>query len=358
MSRQSWNEAQKIGMALSILRGERAICPIDGAQLKWINSKHAGGPSFSYMVHCPLCGNSLNTDTIFEKIKDASMKSNPNETHMNVRNTIDSVQKDERSIRVFISHSSEDVWCVKPLVELLKNALRLSSGEIRCTSLDGHRLRTGAETDEQIRKEVHDSSAFVGVISSQSIRSVYVIFELGARWGSEKKNAMFPIIAPGDTPAILGGPLKSINAMCGDNASQVHQFLEDIAECLSIECESPSTYQSYLNSLISAKSPYKQADVNDSNSVKPAFSKYENQILLLVKTTKSDILMLNGEEDRGIQIGGIQISKYEDIATHERYLSAINSLVEKGLIRKENEIIYRLTGAGWDLAESIDPLDA
>lgn len=88
---------------------------------------------------------------------------------------------------LFISHSSKDIDIVEALVELCRSALIMPGGKIRCTSLVGYRLPGGAVVDDQLRHEVHDANAFIGLISYNSIRSMYVFFELGARWGAGKQ---------------------------------------------------------------------------------------------------------------------------------------------------------------------------
>ena len=98
----------------------------------------------------------------------------------------ESAPKADKAVDIFISHSSGDLEFTKQLLALLRSALRLPAASIRCTSVDGHRLTGGADTDEQLRREVHDATAFIGVISATSLNSMYVAFELGARWGAEK----------------------------------------------------------------------------------------------------------------------------------------------------------------------------
>jgi len=108
-------------------------------------------------------------------------------------------------IKLFISHSSKDQELAEKLTELVKNALRLSSDEIRCTTIDGYRLPGGAKTNEQIKREVRESIAFIGLISTAAADSMYVLFELGTRWGSDKN--LLPLLAHGVSPDILKGPL-------------------------------------------------------------------------------------------------------------------------------------------------------
>ena len=95
-------------------------------------------------------------------------------------------QKDSNMIKIFISHSSEDIQLAEGIIDLLKNALRLSSKDIRCTSVDGYRLPGGAKTEEQLRNEVCSCETLIGLISPNATDSLYVLFELGARWGSNK----------------------------------------------------------------------------------------------------------------------------------------------------------------------------
>ena len=83
-------------------------------------------------------------------------------------------------IKLFISHSSDDTELATLLVQLLATALVMKSQDIRCTSVDGYRLPGGADADEQLRDEAWSAECFLGIISSQSLASAYVLFELGA----------------------------------------------------------------------------------------------------------------------------------------------------------------------------------
>lgn len=152
------------------------------------------------------------------------------------------------SIRLFISHSSQDHELVRLLVELLRSALPLPATQVRCTSIDGYRLPGGANTDAQLRAEVHDTDAFIGVISAQSIKSLYVVFELGARWGAGKP--LIPLLAPGVDVNVLGGPLIGINALRADNRAQLHQLVMNIARELQLTPEAPQVYERYIDAIL------------------------------------------------------------------------------------------------------------
>jgi hypothetical protein len=147
-------------------------------------------------------------------------------------------------VRLFISHSSRDSSLAENLIHLFRDALGLSAEEIRCTSVDGYRLSGGADTDEQLRHEIADTETFVGLLSPSSIRSTYVIFELGARWGLKKH--LVPLLAPGLSASSLEGPVASLNALSCGSSSQLHQLVSELAENLDVPLRSPAAYQPWI----------------------------------------------------------------------------------------------------------------
>jgi len=168
-------------------------------------------------------------------------------------------------LKLFVSHSSKDVELVRLLVTLLRSALNLSAKEIRCTSVDGYRLPGGADTVEQLRREVHDAQAFVGVISAASLESMYVTFELGARWGAQKH--LLPILTPGADPSILSGPLSGINALRCDNAAQIHQLINDLGTELAVKVEPASVYQLQIDEILQYSQVHKAGTVSEDAGI-------------------------------------------------------------------------------------------
>jgi hypothetical protein len=151
--------------------------------------------------------------------------------------------------RVFISHSSNDFIVVKALVELLRFALGLPSDQIRCTSLDGYRLPAGVHVDTQIRREVNGSELLLGVISPNSMSSLYVAVELGARWGTERP--LLPLLANVDA-SVLGAPLSSLNALSLNQHGEVLQLVGDVARHLRLPSPRPEGYLDKVQALIKA----------------------------------------------------------------------------------------------------------
>jgi hypothetical protein len=155
--------------------------------------------------------------------------------------------KKHKGLSIFISHSSKDAAIALSLIELLKAALELTDEQIRCTSVDGFRLPSGANVDDVLKSEVHEAQAFIGLITPKSVASAYVLFELGARWGARRH--MIPVLA-GVGPEALQGPLKGINSISANSVAQLHQLLSDLADALDIELQRAASYTRYAEKLI------------------------------------------------------------------------------------------------------------
>jgi hypothetical protein len=139
---------------------------------------------------------------------------------------------DTENLRIFISHSSTDRDVASRLVELLRSALRLEASEIRCTSVPGYGLPVGVQIEEVLRGDVTSVQVFLGLISKSSLASLYVLFELGARWGSGK--SILPVLLPGVEAADLKGPLANIHAITLLDPENVHQLIDYIGDMLNI----------------------------------------------------------------------------------------------------------------------------
>lgn len=170
-------------------------------------------------------------------------------------------------IDIFISHSSSDIEITTLLIEIVRKAFNISSERIRCTSVPGYKLKAGANTDDQIKKEIFSSKAFIGLLTRESFNSTYVLFELGARWGANLP--LIPLICDKAGTALLNGPIKNINALSAVDSSDMLQFLHDLGDTLGLEPENPSGYISDIerlnkliigNEVIQGKTDNEEAD--------------------------------------------------------------------------------------------------
>src|SRR5579859_1660071 len=153
-------------------------------------------------------------------------------------------------IKVFVSHSNRDKDIAEKLTDLLKAAFCFRSAEILCTSVPGHKLPAGADTEEELRAKVLDAGVLIGIITPVSAESSFVLFELGARWGCSRP--LIPILAAGFTSDDLREPLKSKNALLGYDQNDVFQLVDNISEILGLRHEPASAYNKYAMALSKA----------------------------------------------------------------------------------------------------------
>jgi hypothetical protein len=152
--------------------------------------------------------------------------------------------RNQEDPRIFISHSSADREVASGLVNLLRSALRMEAAQIRCTSVDGYGLPIGVNIEEILRGDVEDVEVFIGLISKRRLASLYVLFELGARWGSGKP--ILPILLSGMSASELSGPLANIHAVTLCNAENVNQLIDQIGKTLGISSDKTGLHREIM----------------------------------------------------------------------------------------------------------------
>ena len=155
---------------------------------------------------------------------------------------------DTPSVRLFLSHSSDDTTLAAALADLFRVGLGLRMRDIRCTSVPEYGLSGGAHTATQLRQEVLSAGAVVGLISASSTESLYVTFELGARWGAGKP--LVPVFAYGFDPGSLRGPLAATHGLRSDEVRDLHKLVASLAEMLGVAPESPAGYARALDAVL------------------------------------------------------------------------------------------------------------
>lgn len=192
-------------------------------------------------------------------------------------------------IKIFISHSNKDAGVAEKVINLLRSALNLTEDDIRCTSVNGYRLKGGTDTNISLKGEIFSCELLIGLISANSMQSHYTLFELGARWGANKP--MLPLIIDAKGTEILGGPLKGINALDAHDVGQVLQFVSDAGGYLNKPAGNASAYHTHIQSLIDSlksghtssepevKARIEQEANNNSHSVKEYYYLNADEII-------------------------------------------------------------------------------
>ena len=263
--------------------------------------------------------------------------------------------REKTSMRIFISHSNKDVNFAKLLIDLLLKSLHLRSEDIRCTSVDGFRLQAGAPIIERLRSEIHDAELLIAIITPNSMKSAYVIFELGARWGTEKP--MIPLLASGATPELLEGPLAEINALDARYEGQVYQLVEDASGYLGIALDKTSSYASAVSELVRL-STETEVEVEQQPATNGILNLSDDSNKLLIEATE--------DQYRGIQkvrtVGGLVIrTNYTEFVemcnkrSEARWEQALRELVEHGLVTDPTgkDRFFEVTHKGFEFVDRL-----
>ena len=134
--------------------------------------------------------------------------------------------------RIFISHSHQDEEIASLLVDFLLAALELRPEDIRCTSVPGHQLSFGTSIGEQLKKNLNNTNGLIALITQDSLRSTWVLFELGSSWANEK--LILPILGPGLTYSDLpGGPLRQYPGVQIEQENPAYRFTDVINQLAS-----------------------------------------------------------------------------------------------------------------------------
>lgn len=274
---------------------------------------------------------SILSDKAFEQYhlsKEASSLSSPKA----INSLQTDMQRKEKSIDIFISHSSKDKDVAKALINLLRAALNIPAHRIRCTSVDGYRLPAGASTDDQLRQEIYEARAFIGLITPTSFQSTYVLFELGARWGAGLHIA--PVLAAGAESSLLRGPLMGFNALSCDVAAQIYQLADDLATALEVTVDSPSAYQKEIEALV-AQSAKGKEQIN--NQGRPTAASVEASVFSTIE--EREFPYIYKKLDRSLELtygvykqgsGTMESRKAEQEVYKTNLLSAIIGFIKEG----------------------------
>lgn len=266
---------------------------------------------------------------------------------------------------IFVSHSSTDAMLAEEVISLLRSALGLRSHEIRCTSVDGYRLPGGAQTTSQLRHELNTVPLVIGLISTSSLKSFYVLFELGARWGTDRP--FIPILGAGIGASDLPPPLSEINALSCNNPAQMHQLIADVAAIVGREPDKPASYSEHISRIVQLASqkptdgeipaPLPASSVSKVMSP-PSVELSEDAESLLTAATADKtghILFVRSMTGALLTTNEMEMFQGEDAREIARWQSALDELIRHELVvdPKGKGEVFRVTNKGYGEADRV-----
>lgn len=281
-------------------------------------------------------------------------------THRNLKMemTTNSIKTDDDNLDIFLSHSSKDVDLVEAVVNLLEKAIGIDPSKIRCTSLDGYSLDDGVRTSEKLREEIKTSKLLIGLISSNSIGSQYVLFELGARWGYDLP--IIPICIDSLNHNNINAPIKELNIRDISKPAAIHKFLRTTAKKLDMDLRAAEIYEGYLNKITHLISQNKAMPDKGGIIAKEELSEDQLDILKHAVNDPSGVIRKVESKDGLQYITGSKSFCNSNHGRHtQKWKSIIEDLLEMKLIETEftstlkGNPRYLVTNKGFELYDSI-----
>lgn len=127
-------------------------------------------------------------------------------------------RKVKKEYIVFISHSSKDAWIARTIAEKI-SALGATPW------LDVKDLYGGDVLGEKIRQGIEACHEAIVLVSPDSLKSQWVLFESGAVWGQKKR--LTPVLLGVDHEAL--SPIKELKAI---ELNDLDEFLMQLKQRL------------------------------------------------------------------------------------------------------------------------------
>ncbi|HYG79377.1 MAG TPA: toll/interleukin-1 receptor domain-containing protein [Pyrinomonadaceae bacterium] len=135
------------------------------------------------------------------------------------------LRKKERP-KVFISHRHKDEKLVSALVDCIRAYFSIEKKDIRCTSVRPYRLPVGENTGDRLRDEITDAEVVLGILTTDTLESSYVAFELGSAWGQRVWTC--PLLARGADQGHIPDPIRGLSPLFLSKEGDCHQLLSDM----------------------------------------------------------------------------------------------------------------------------------
>lgn len=174
---------------------------------------------------------------------------------------------------------------------------------------------------------------------------------------------MIPLLAPDVSPGSLAGPLQGINALSCWSSAQLHQFVEEMAEHLSMTLDRPAAYQRCVDDIIQYSSHLRSVNEN-STSIEGSASR---DLPLRLSEAAKTLLLAVARDENGCVMrfrtsSGLQVkTHHRDLIedrnprTEAKWYGALDELISSGLVKDRDGKgeVFWLTDLGYGEAESI-----
>jgi hypothetical protein len=99
-----------------------------------------------------------------------------------------------------------------------------------------------------LRRELVEAPIFIGIVTSSSVDSAWVLFELGARWGQERY--LVPMLDADADYTLLPGPIHGQNALKCNDEDGILKLVVEVAKRLRVANPSVLTFKKQLSAIV------------------------------------------------------------------------------------------------------------
>lgn len=207
---------------------------------------------------------------------------------------------------IFVSHSHADNILAESLVDLLTSALNLPDEHIRCTSVPGYTLRFGKTIPDKLKEDIHGSHVIFSLITPNSLRSSWVLFELGASWALGKN--IIPILSKGVSSSELPGPISDYHFLSVESpnvATLTHEILKQVSTDLGVELQGGGRFQAKLESFMRAINVEISLAKSNSLTIDQAMAFDIGWIVYLLFFTKPPPSLVLTRKEQVVELSGL-----------------------------------------------------
>lgn len=248
-------------------------------------------------------------------------------------------------VPLFVSHAGADKDLADSLVALLYKALDLRTADIRYTSSPDSGIGAGENIESVLASEARDCTALLAIITSASMDSKYVLFELGARWCVGRP--LFPLLCCGADHTIMPGPISGRKSITCDREG-LQRLLEDLAGALGKSVEPLEACESHIEAVLSANQNLLTKRTRSPHLGRPScldlFTSRTEHLTSLKNTPYDFFTMLKDAEWESVwmisqNLGGLLAN---DIAAQKLTAAVVGALETKevGIMVSTPEMMY------------------
>ncbi len=162
-------------------------------------------------------------------------------------------------IKVFISHCLADDALATALADCLAGATTLTNEDIRCSSALAYRLPAGTDFAATLREGLAEDSVVIGLVTRHTMANSWVMFEIGAAWGANKK--IIPMVTDEVDAKLLPAPMSGLDLARMTAIRDVAQFIDEVSFMANVTSKPVAQIAEAIDQLLAAHGRHVNAQV-------------------------------------------------------------------------------------------------